>query len=224
MKYKSALMTEASGSLRGIVASHNAGGAYFRGRSTPTNPRTSQQQAVRNAVAQIAAAWTQTLTVAQRTAWDTFAKNVPITDALGNSINIPAMAWYNKANAARLQAGLTRVDAAPTEFALIPLTLPTVGLTAGSANATVTFTVGDSWHAAGGGLMVYASRPQNLSINSPAGLSYRFAGLILGTATSPQTLTLPFGAAVANSNTFFRAVASGADGRPSGALLITKSL
>lgn len=224
MKYKSALMTEASGSLRGIVASHNLGGAYFRGRSTPTNPRTAFQQAVRNAVAIIAAAWTQTLTTAQRLAWDNFAKNTPLTNRLGDSITIPAMAWYNKANSIRLQASLTRIDAAPTEFALIPLTLPNINVSAGAANASVVFTAADSWHTSGGALLIYNSRPQNLSVNSPAGLSYRLAGVILGTQSSPQNVTLAFGAMVANQTTFFRAVATGADGRPSGALLITKSL
>jgi len=224
VKYISALMTAASGSLRGIVASHNAGGTYFRGRTTPTNPRTSFQQVVRNAVANIAYAWTQVLTPAQRLAWDTFAKNTPIIDRLGASIHIPALGWYNKANSIRLQAGLTRVDAAPTEYALADLTLPTIAVTAGNANATVSFTAADNWHASGGALLIYSSRPQNLSVNSPAGLSYRLAGAILGTASSPQNVVMSFGAPVANQNVFFRAVATAPDGRPSGALLITKSL
>ena len=94
MLIKSQLITQASGSIGGLVGSHNAGGMYFRARTIPVNPGSAAQIAVRNIVAQLTAAWTADLTAAQRTAWQTYADNVPTTNRLGDSINIPASSAF----------------------------------------------------------------------------------------------------------------------------------
>ncbi|KKM06452.1 hypothetical protein LCGC14_1743870, partial [marine sediment metagenome] len=48
MLFKSGLITQGSGSIGGLTASHNRGGMYFRARTIPTNPATSFQTVVRN--------------------------------------------------------------------------------------------------------------------------------------------------------------------------------
>lgn len=54
MKWKSAMFTDLSGSLGGMVASRNKGGNYLRSRVTPTNPQTCRQSAARSMFAELA--------------------------------------------------------------------------------------------------------------------------------------------------------------------------
>lgn len=220
MKFKSQLVTQASGSIGGLTGSHNIGGMYFRARSIPVNGRTAFQQTVRNAVSSLSTRWLSTLTAAQRTGWATFAANVPITDTLGEARNVTALDWYIKANVLRIQASVAVIDAPPGIFELATATLPVPTITAAGTTVSVAFTNTDAWaNEAAGYMLCYASRPQNATINSSAGISYRFAGKITGAATpptTPQVITLPFASGVTGSKQFFRFVAIRADGRPSG--------
>jgi len=216
MKYLSQVYTAASGSIGGVVYSHNKGGGYTRGRSVPSNPNTIYQQTVRNVLAQLAAAWLNSVSVAQRAAWEVFATNVPVVNALGQQFNLSGQQWYLKANTGRVAAGKTRIDAAPTDFALASLSAVTVGAGAPDT-ASVGFVNTDAWAGAvGGHLLVYASRPQSPTINYFKG-PYRLMGIINGAVvlpTSPQAMTLPFPVA-SEGKIFFRAIATQADGRPS---------
>lgn len=218
MKFYSQVYSSVSGSVGGLTYAHNQGGMYARGRAIPTNPNSVQQQALRNAMGILTTAWNQTLTVAQRLAWSVFATNVPLLDRLGQSRTISALAWYIKANSIRLQSGLTRIDAAPVVFELATLTLPVLTLTPASGSASLAFTNTDAWAGeVGGALLVYASRPQNPSINYFNG-PYRYAGRVNGAVsppTTPATITLPFVTGPAGSQLFMKVVAVRADGRPS---------
>lgn len=223
MKFTSQVYSAVSGSIGGVTYAHNQGGMYSRARAMPTNPNSVQQQAVRNAMGQISAAWVSTLTEAQRVGWATFSENCPCIDRLGQSRTIGGLAWYQKANILRLQAGLSRIDAPPTTYALATLTLPVVTLTPSAATASLAFTNTDAWAGeVGGALLVFAGRPQNPSINSFQG-PYRYAGKVSGAGTpptTPATITLPFTTGIAGSKMFFRVVAVRADGRPSAAFRI----
>lgn len=166
MKYKSALMTEASGSIGGITASRNAGGAYFRARVVPINPSSLFQQAVRSYLALIASIWATVLTPTARTSWHDYATNVPLNDSLGDSRTRSGIAHYTRANVPRLQAGLDRVDDAPVLFVKGPTP---------NAAALELAVVGDDIALQGdvqigapivaGHLLVYQGIPQNPSRN-----------------------------------------------------------
>lgn len=212
MKYKSNLLAQGSGSVNGSTFSHNQGGNYIRNRSIPTNPNTAFQQAVRTFFKQCMNAWTNTLTSAQRSAWRTYALNVPLPDSLGEPRVINANAMYERSNVSRLQAGLARLDAAPGVFDLGTFTQPTYTVTASSTSLSAAFTTGDAWHASGGALLIYASRPQNPSVDFFKG-PFRLVGAVSGTATSPQTFTLPFAAGGTNTAMFIKTVATQVDGR-----------
>jgi len=218
MKFNSQVYSAVSGSIGGITYAHNQGGMYSRARAIPTNPNSSFQQAMRNAMSQLTTAWLATLNTVQRTGWTTFAANVPILDALGQSRTISALAWYIKANSLRLQVGLARIDNAPVVFELATLTLP-VHTIAGSANTdSVAFTNTDGWAGeVGGSLLLYFSRAQNATKNFFAG-PYRFGGRINGAVvppTSPQVVTMPFFSGLAGSKIFVKLMCVRADGRPS---------
>jgi len=215
MKFKSALLTTASGSVGGMVAAHNRGGLYLRARSIPVNTNTAQQQVVRNFMAQCAAAWVDTLTEVQRAAWALYADFVAIPDAFGDPRKVPPLAMYCRSNVARLQAGLARIDEGPTSFFLPPMTAPAFAVDASDDDVDVSFNNADEWATAvGGGMLVFASRPQNATINYFNG-PYRFAGLIAGAVVppvSPATIELPF-PVVENHKVFFQVRVTTADGR-----------
>lgn len=216
MLFKSALLTAGSGKLRGIVASHNKGGAYLRGLTIPTNPQTALQTAVRNSLSALSTAWSGTLTALQRAGWNTYAGNLTWTNALGDAISVTGQQAYVGANAPRLQGSLSRVDAPPVVFTRPTFSSPTLTLTANSTNAVVAFNNADAWAiASGGALLVYASPPQGPGINSYGG-PYKYIGKIAGAVsppTSPATLTLASAAGPTGSKVFFRVQATAVDGR-----------
>lgn len=215
MKFKGTHLTQASGSLAGVVYSHNRGGYYTRGRSVPVNPNTPEQALVRSYFSDAQASWSA-LTSAQRSAWDAYALATPLTNAVGDPVNVGGKGMFTRGLVPRLQASLTQVSAGPTTSGLPALTAPGItSITASSGIMIVTYTNGDSWAiASGGALLVYASRPVSNTINGFKG-PYRFAGRVLGAATpptSPANITLPFPVAV-GQRVFVRFVAVTADGR-----------
>lgn len=217
MLYKSQVYTQASGSIGGITYSHNAGGLYTRARAIPVNPNTGFQQTIRSLFATLGNAWQNILTAPLRDSWETYASNYKLTNALGELINISGVAMFARNNTARLQAGLARVDDAPTIFTGGPSD-PTLEGAASEATQDLTITFDDTlpWvDEDGAGLLVYISRPQGPTINFFKG-PYRFAGSIDGNATlpetSPGTVTAPF-VFVAGQVLHVRIVIVGADGR-----------
>lgn len=87
MIYKSHILASASGSVAGLTYSRNRGGQYTRARAVPTNPDTIFQQNARAALAANSQDWAD-LTDAQRQAWREWAKQNPVTNALGDSITL----------------------------------------------------------------------------------------------------------------------------------------
>lgn len=220
MKFKGTIVGQASGSIASLTFSHNRGGQYIRNRSIPTNPSTAQQQAVRNLVGTLTSRWQQTLTSAQRDAWNTYASNVPITDALGEPRNVGGLGMYVRSNTPRMQASIAVVDTAPIIFDLGSGTIPTFTSLVGSTDiATIAFTNTDAWATAVGGyLLLYLSRPQSPAINFFKG-PYRFMGKVSGAVsppTSPATFSAPFNY-TATQQAFLQGRFSQTDGRLSAA-------
>lgn len=212
MKYKSPVYSEASGSIAGIVYSHNLGGLYTRARAIPTNPNTPYQAVIRALVAQLSNRWVTTLTEPQRQAWKTYADAVKLPDALGELRVIPPLAHYCRSNVPRILGNFGRVDAAPTIFDLGQFTAPVITIVdAATDRVTFTLTVSDEWNVPGGGLILYTSRPQNVTINYFKG-PYRFATSIEGPAGTPQTKDLAF-PCTAGQRVFFEFRFTQADGR-----------
>ncbi len=105
-----------SGSLGSGVASHNRGGYYVRNRVIPVNPNTGRQQTIRAFFTSLVNFWTNTLTQAQRDAWDAYGANTPVLDRLGQTIFLTGQNQYVRTNVPRRQLGQARVDAAPIIF------------------------------------------------------------------------------------------------------------
>lgn len=112
MKIKSGLITQASGKIGGMVASHNKGGMYLRSGAVPTNPNTSLQQAVRSAFGTGVQGW-ETLSDAERAGWDGYAANTPRTNSLGEQFELTGQQAFVGVATLRGQLGLAAVTTAP---------------------------------------------------------------------------------------------------------------
>lgn len=184
MKVKG-LLTQMSGSLGGITASHNRGGLYLRARAIPTDPGTLQQTAVRNIFGGLANRWQTVLTAAQRAAWDTYAANVPVVDTLGDPLQLTGQQHYVRSNTALEQAGLTVVDDGPVVMALGELSPVSVTIAGGGSVVSVTFDDADDWVGEDdAAMLVLASRQVSPAINYFKG-PYRFAAKVDGSSTLP---------------------------------------
>lgn len=221
MLFKSTLLGQTSGSLDATVFSHNRGGRYTRVRATPVNPNTPQQQLVRSLVAQLTGLWSNTLSQAQRDAWDLYALNVELPNRLGELRNVGGIAMYVRSNVPRLQASLARVDDAPIIFDLGGFEPHLITIAAvGTQVFTIDYSFGpalpEPWVSEdGAAILLYTSRPQNPSINFFKG-PYRFAAVGLGDSGVP--LVFPFSRPVAfafalGQRIFVRANVTRADGR-----------
>lgn len=223
--FKELLVADLSGKVGANVFSHNAGGKYVRVLSIPTNPNTPQQQGVRSAFALLTTQWFNLLTVAQRGSWETYAKNVPVINRIGESVNLSGLSMFVRNNTAKGAIGITAALDAPTIFTSSPL-LQSTPTNATEAAQTVDFPFSNNptfnpWVGeAGSFLIAYVARPQNASIEFFKG-PYRFAGFIEGDPTPPTgplTVNAPF-AFVAGQKIFTRQFVAQLDGRISGSFL-----
>lgn len=200
-----------SGKVGGRVYSHNRGGAYCRAFKIPTNPQSAFQTAVRNGVSSLTTRWSGTLTIAQRTAWETYAQNVTVTNRVGAQIKLSGLNMYVRSNTPRLQAGMALVDSAPTIFDTGSQLGGSLTFTGATNFGTLTLTTGQTWTGSGAAALLYLSRAQNNAINFFKG-PYRLAGTLNGN-TAANVIALPFIAGPAGSKLFGRLIVSRSDGR-----------
>ena len=219
MLFKSQLISQGSGSLNGIVFSHNRFGSYMRNRSIPVNPSSQRQQDVRAAFTSLAADWSEVLTQAQRDAWILYGQSVEVINRIGDPINLTGINMFIRSNTVLLQLGLPQVNDGPTEFSL-PSVDPTVVATVSEATQLISVVFDDTlaWvtedDAALAVLMASPKGPGVKFIDGPM----RFAGSILGDLalppTSPATIAVPF-AMAETQNSQIQARIIRADGRVS---------
>lgn len=196
MLYKPTIGDQLSGSIGGVTASRNKSGGYFRRRGLPVNPGTPEQEFVRQTMTDLSFTWREVLTQEQRDGWDGYAVNSPLPNKIGDVHSVNGLAMYVRGNLGRLQAGLARVDNAPSGAGFPSFTVPTLPLASQEdQELTVGFTATNPWAGVvGAAMLVYASRGQTASKNFFKG-PYRYAGAILGAAsppTSPAAIPLPF--------------------------------
>lgn len=197
MKIKSALMTEASGSIGGMTASRNKGGLYLRARSVPTNPQTPQQIAVRNALSTMVSRWSSTLTQAERDRWTALADLMYFTNPFGDQRLITPLNLYVRENTIRQQASEALLDdaAAVNPFLSDPGIWSIDSFDAANDQIDLAFTSAPWVSTDGAFATIAVSRPISPTVNFFKG-PYRFAAVVLGDATtpptSPVTVTCPF--------------------------------
>jgi hypothetical protein len=137
-------------------------------------------------------------------------------NALGEQRNVGGIGMYVRSNVPRIQAGLDRVDAAPTIFNLGEFTAPGLVSATAPTALSVSFESEDNWAGeTGSAMLIYGSRGMNPGINFFKG-PYRYADLIEGDDTTPPTTPaaivnpFPF---VATQRVYARAIVTREDGR-----------
>lgn len=181
-------IVQMSGSIAGNTFARNRSGNYCRARTKPINPNTSNQQVIRAALTALSTRWSQTLTAAQRTAWNLYASSVAMKNALGEVIYLSGYNQYLRSNVIREQSGLTIIDAGPTIFEL-PEKDSTLAIAAseGSQEISVTFDDSKDWVGESGAhLITFQGQPQNAQRNFFAG-PWRLMGVVDGDDTTPPT-------------------------------------
>ena len=217
-------VSQMSGTMGGVVASHNRGGAYFRKWSVPTDPKTSRQLAFRGKMGLAAQVWSTILTDAQRAAWNLYAANTAWTNRLGESVYLTGMQMFIRYNvpvafAQEEGSSASLVLTGPAEFGLA--TAPVAGTVTISAATGLSFAFSNTeeWaKEAGGVLLIHMGTPRGAAREYFSG-PYRFAAFVDGDnavpPTSPKTVaaaSLPFPVAV-GQKVRLRAYVARADGR-----------
>lgn len=103
MKFKSALITQASGSIGGITFATGIGGMFMRARAIPVNPNTEAQNSVRSVLGALTSFW-NTITPNQRNGWNAYAAQVPLPDTFGDPRLVSGFNHFIRSNSPRLRA------------------------------------------------------------------------------------------------------------------------
>lgn len=112
------LIGEIRGSMGGTTFSRNRYGMYTRTRAVPVNPNSARQVAARDRFNTLATYWRDTLTKAQRDAWDLYAANTNWTNAVGQVVNLTGLNHFLRCNNMRLVVGRAITVAAPVIFGI----------------------------------------------------------------------------------------------------------
>lgn len=139
-------IVQMSGSIAGDTFARNRYGNYSRARTKPTNPNTALQQRARGAIALLVERWAETLSAANRAAWDLYAANVAMTNKLGETIHLSGFNHFVRSNSFLAQYGITIIDAGPVIFTLADQD-PTISIAGSEATQrfTATFDDGMAW-------------------------------------------------------------------------------
>ena len=156
-----------SGSIGGMTYAKNRSGNYVRAWSKPINPNTDRQDVVRSALAYLADRWHSTVTALQRAAWNLYAGNVVMKNALGEATYLSGYNHYIRSNMISVQLGIAPVDAGPTTFN-IPEQDPAFALTADASDGTLDFAFDDTMEwcdEVGAHMFIFQGKTMNETIN-----------------------------------------------------------
>lgn len=212
------MIVDGRGSIAGNTYSRNRSGPYVRARTTPVNPKSARQSAIRAIIASVAAAWSDTLTTVQRAAWAVFAAAVPATNKLGETIFLSGFNQFVKTNVAAINGGNPQLAVAP-----IVMELPgedtdfAATIDAGTGLISIVFDDARDWLDEDLGLMIV-----EMGLPKTAGTGFfdgpwRHAGVIAGDSVAPPTtpdssLSVPFSVGD-GQKVWVRAKIQRADGR-----------
>ena len=200
-----AIVTDGRGSVGGHTMSKNTYGAYMRTKVTPVNRSTTAQQAVRQSLTAIAQLW-RTLSDAQRSAWDSLAREVSRTNIFGDSVSLTSFNLFLRLNRELNNIGVASISNAPnipTVSSLTSLTL-TAKVAAGLVSLAYLPTPVPASHE-----MVIDFTPQVSQGISFVKSEYRKLAVSDAAAASPYVGTSDyatrFGAPILNKRIFARA-------------------
>jgi len=189
-------IVQMSGSIGGTTFARNRFGNYSRAKTKPVNPQTSAQVLVRATLATLTTRWSETLTAAQRTAWNLYGASLAMLNKLGETVYLTGFNHYIRSNSMLLRAGFTIVDAGPTDFEL-PSQDGTFAITASAATQVISAVYDDTqpWCDLDEAYMhLFVGRPQNPQrnfFNGPWTIAAAIEGDSASPPTSPEAIASP---------------------------------
>ena len=148
-----AIVVSISGKLGGHVFATNKGGAYMRTKTTPNNPQTSYQTAVRAIFANLSILWSS-LTAGQRLSWNKAVESFKRTDIFGD-LKVPSgKSLHQRLNQNLVLKGEAPITSAPLPAEIITATLESIDFDNDSVGS---LTFGST--PGSGKVLVYATAP-----------------------------------------------------------------
>ena len=132
--------SEARGKIGGIIHNTARGVKYAKVFTSPSQPRTQKQLAIRAFMQKATRAW-QVLSEANRINWKAYADAHPEIDWTGTSIKKTGFNWFCRLTARLLWLGETQVDTPPAVPA--PPAVAAFLATTGVLQSVLTWTPGD---------------------------------------------------------------------------------
>jgi hypothetical protein len=202
MKVKfGAIVTDGRGKIGGHVMSKNRGGAYMRTKVTPSNPRTTTQQANRALLGSLSAGWSA-LTDAFRASWNGAVNDWQKTNIFGDTIKPTGKNLYVALNKNISAIGGAILNTAPQKVEMPILGLSTVTVDISSGAIDVVF-AGDADAVQ---VVIASTGPLSAGTSFTKG-KYRKIYNALGADLDPNDLYLAyverFGVPVAGQNVSF---------------------
>lgn len=114
------IIVDGSGKIGGHVVSSNRGGKYMRTKSTPINPQSVDQNAIRSRLSSLSTGWGG-LTEDQRNAWNGAVGLFSKTNIFGDKTKPSGINLYVKLNANLLILGEAQIDVPP-----LPVAIPAI--------------------------------------------------------------------------------------------------
>lgn len=201
-------VSQMSGTMGGVVASHNRNGQYFRRWTKPTDPKSTSQMLRRAALAAAVDRW-RALSGPNKATWEQYASNTPWKNRLGETTYLTGAQHYT-----RVFSYLKYLaDSLGSPFAGVGECKSAGGLPANISQPVATLSLATGLSLAyddsadwcdltGSGIIIRMSEPRNGSQVFSKG-PYTFAGAIMGDSVTPpespyeiETEDLPYAIAV----------------------------
>lgn len=181
-------VVQMSGSIAGTTHARNRFGNYTRARTKPVNPNSTLQALQRATLSYLVERWNNTLTAAQRIAWNSYAAAIAMKNRLGETVYLTGFNHYVRSNSILKRLALTVVDDGPEEIAL-PEKDPTFTISISAATQNIAMTIDNTleWgNETGGYLFVFEGVPQ-LHTRNFFGGPWRYSGKVDGKDGQPPT-------------------------------------
>lgn len=124
------VVSDIRGSINGVTFGRNRAGLFARQRVVPVDPNTPAQVTARAIMAALAIAWRNTLSPAQRSAWNALGTTTVFKNSLGEDFNPSGIMLFVRSGALQTRAGQT-ILADPPVQAVVQLGQITMVHTAG---------------------------------------------------------------------------------------------
>lgn len=173
------------GSQGGTVYSRNRYGLYTRNRVAPVQPRTDYQLDIRAKLQTVSAAW-RALSEAQRNAWRELAKQVVLTDSLGQPYNPTGQQLFVSCNVNLLLGGGSIIQSPPGTVPNVPTPL-NVTVTA-TSSPTPALTVAWSGGSSDYDAYIYATRTVGTGVKFYAPQLFKFLTTADGAGSTPTSI------------------------------------